>query len=91
MRSNFDRLITYDETGAVDFRDEVNEFYDVVDRLAAKAGEILVDNLQDRTIREGLRAVGWKPGQRKNPSHAEAVEWWLYGEAFPSKSTTRRE
>ncbi|KAH7032746.1 flavin-containing amine oxidoreductase-domain containing protein [Microdochium trichocladiopsis] len=78
VRSNFERLITYDETGPVDFRDEVNEFYDVVDRLSAKAGEILVDNLQDRTIREGFRAVGWKPEQRKNPAHAEAVEWWLY-------------
>lgn len=80
VRSDFERLLTYDETGAADFRSEVNEFYDVVDRLAAKAGELLEGNLQDRTIREGFRAVGWKPEQRAKPAHAEAVEWWLYGE-----------
>ncbi|KXJ92656.1 putative flavin-containing polyamine oxidase [Microdochium bolleyi] len=78
VRSNFDRLLMYDKDGPADFKSEVEEFNGAVERLAAKAGELLVDNLQDRTIREGFRAVGWKPEQRKNPAHAEAVEWWLY-------------
>lgn len=48
-------------------------------RMAAEAGELLVDNIQDRSIREGLALVGWKPNQRTYPQAADAVEWWLYG------------
>jgi polyamine oxidase len=47
--------------------------------MSAQAGQILKDNIQDRTIREGLSLVDWKPTQREYPAAAEAVEWWLYG------------
>lgn len=52
--------------------------------MAAEAGEILLDNFQDRTIREGLSLIGWKPEQREYPAASEAVEWWLYGKSLTS-------
>lgn len=72
-------MLTYNESGEVDFISELKEFENALDRLAAEAGELLVDNIQDRTIREGLSLVGWKPEQREYPAAAEAVEWFLYG------------
>jgi hypothetical protein len=50
-----------------------------LNRLKAEAGEILTENLQDMTVREGLSLVDWKPEQREYPMAAEAVEWWLWG------------
>lgn len=63
----------------MNFTSEIDEFEDAVSRMAAEAGELLVDNIQDRTLREGLTHVGWKPNQREYPQAADAVEWWLYG------------
>ncbi|KAK8135635.1 hypothetical protein PG984_003575 [Apiospora sp. TS-2023a] len=77
-RSDFDAILTYNETGQVDFVDEIGNYTEAVDRMAAEAGELLSDNIQDRTMREGLAHVGWKPEQRDYPQAAEAVEWWLY-------------
>ncbi|KAH7310501.1 hypothetical protein B0I35DRAFT_396766 [Stachybotrys elegans] len=77
--SDFERILTYNESGPVDFTAEIGAFEDAMDRMAAEGGEILKGNLQDMTIREGLSMVGWKPRQRAYPAAAEAVEWWLYG------------
>ncbi|KAI0126898.1 putative flavin-containing polyamine oxidase [Xylariales sp. AK1849] len=77
-QSNFSRIITYNESGAVDFASEIDEFDEALRLLAEEGGEILSGNLQDRTIREGLSLVGWKPQQRAYPAAADAVEWWLY-------------
>lgn len=71
--------MTYNETGEADFVAEIAEYEEAVRRMAAEAGELLSDNIQDRTMREGLVHVGWKPEQREYPQAAEAVEWWLYG------------
>lgn len=49
-----------------------------MEAVAAEAGELLANNIQDRTLRQGLTHVGWKPEQRDYPQAAEAVEWWLY-------------
>ncbi|KAF3023543.1 hypothetical protein E8E14_009684 [Neopestalotiopsis sp. 37M] len=76
--SNFSRMLTYNESGPVDFISELEDFEDALDELAAEAGELLTDNIQDRTIREGLSLIGWKPEQREYPAAAEAVEWFLY-------------
>ncbi|KAK8035533.1 hypothetical protein PG993_010528 [Apiospora rasikravindrae] len=76
--SNFSAILTYNETGEVDFASEIEEYENAVDRMGAEAGELLADNIQDRTMREGLTHVGWKPSQRDYPQAADAVEWWLY-------------
>ncbi|KAK8066701.1 hypothetical protein PG997_013448 [Apiospora hydei] len=76
--SNFSAILTYNETGEVDFISEIEEYEEAVERMAAVAGELLADNIQDRTMREGLVHVGWKPNQREYPQAADAIEWWLY-------------
>ncbi|ETS81188.1 hypothetical protein PFICI_06190 [Pestalotiopsis fici W106-1] len=76
--SNLSSISTYNESGAANFSSELPEFEGFLDRLAVEAGELLTDNIQDRTIREGLSLIGWKPEQRANPAAAEAVEWFMY-------------
>ncbi|KAK7966390.1 polyamine oxidase (propane-1-3-diamine-forming) [Apiospora aurea] len=76
--SNVSAILTYNETGKVDFTSEIEEYEEAVERMVAVAGELLADNIQDRTMREGLTHAGWKPNQRKYPQAADAVEWWLY-------------
>lgn len=49
-----------------------------MEEMTAEAGVLLKDNIQDRTLRQGLTHVGWVPEQRDYPQAAEAVEWWLY-------------
>lgn len=80
--SDYEKILTYNESGPVDFTTEIEAFENYTAKMAAEAGEILTDNLQDRTIREGLSIVGWKPTQRDYPAAASAVEWWLYGKYF---------
>lgn len=85
-------MLTYNESGPVDFISELEDFEDALDELAAEAGELLTDNIQDRTIREGLSLIGWKPEQREYPAAAEAVEWFLYGPLpIPMPKQRRRE
>ncbi|KAH8660621.1 putative flavin-containing polyamine oxidase [Xylariales sp. PMI_506] len=77
-QSNYSSILTYNETGYVDFSDEITAFEDALSAMEDTAGEILKDNLQDPTVREGLSIIGWKPSQRPYPEAAETVEWWLY-------------
>ncbi|KAF2396381.1 amine oxidase [Trichodelitschia bisporula] len=76
--SNTSNVEFFNELGRADFGDEIQDFEEAVRRLKVDAGEILAENLQDRTVREGLSLVGWKPQQRANPAAAEAAEWWLW-------------
>jgi len=72
--SNYSSLETFDETGPVDFTDVIEEFEDdPYTTLEQDAGYILIDNLQDRSVRSGLSLAGWKPAK---DMHAQAVEWW---------------
>ena len=72
--SNYSSIETFDESGAVDFTDVITDFEDdPYSTLEQDAGYILVDNLQDRSVRSGLSLAGWKP---KRDMHAQAVEWW---------------
>jgi polyamine oxidase len=70
--------LTYNESGEVDFTAEITAFEDALERIGSEAGELLSDNIQDRTLRQGLALVDWKPEQRQYPQAADAVEWWLY-------------
>lgn len=76
--SDASRILTYNETGLSDFVSEIEEFEEAFFTMTTEAGELLTDNIQDKTIREGLTHVGWKPSQRDYPAAADAVEWWLY-------------
>ncbi|KAL7895575.1 hypothetical protein HDV63DRAFT_106348 [Trichoderma sp. SZMC 28014] len=72
--SDYDSILTYDETGYSNYYDLIDEYSDAYDTAAAKAGRYLVQNLQDETMRAGLSLAGW------NPTHSDmkkqAAEWW---------------
>lgn len=77
-QSDYDAILTYNETGEVDFTSEIKAFTDAMERLQGDAEELINDNIQDRTVRQGLALTGWNPEQRDYPQAADAVEWWLY-------------
>ncbi len=64
---------TFNETGATDFTSLIDEFEEAYSIVERDAGNILRDNLQDRSIRAGLSLAGWKP---RKDVQAQAVEWW---------------
>jgi polyamine oxidase len=71
--SNYSSILTYDETGANDYTDLLDQFDELYDPATQDAGRMLTDNLQDTSARVGLSLAGWKP---KKDMHAQAVEWW---------------
>ncbi|KAH7000638.1 amine oxidase [Ilyonectria destructans] len=71
--SDAESLLTYDETGAYDFMDLINDFDKKWDIAMEDADKIREDNLQDTSVRAGLSLAGWKP---KKDMHAQAAEWW---------------
>lgn len=75
--SNYSSILTYNETGAVDYTDLLDEYTEHYDKAAAKAGRLLADNLQDQTVRAGLALAGWNP--KHSDMAAQAVEFWNWG------------
>lgn len=73
--SNYSSIRTFDESGEADFGDLFDEFEEGYAGVETDAGEILLENLQDRTFRAGLSIADWKP---KKDMKAQAVEWWDY-------------
>lgn len=81
--SDYSSIETFDETGAVNFTDIIDDFENgPYSTLEQDAGYILTDNLQDRSVRSGLSLAGWRP---RNDMRAQAVEWWEWDfeYAFP--------
>lgn len=74
--SNYSSIATFDETGAHDYTDLIDEFENAYTTLEQDAGTILLENLQDRSVRAGLSLSGWKP---KKNMRKQAVEWWEWG------------
>jgi polyamine oxidase len=71
--SDYDSILTYNETGAVNFTYILDEFEEAYATLEQAAGVILSENLQDRSYRTGLSLADWKP---KKNMQRQAVEWW---------------
>ncbi|KAH7034222.1 hypothetical protein B0J12DRAFT_703604 [Macrophomina phaseolina] len=71
--SNYSSILTYNETGAVDYTHLLDEFEDAYAVAEQNAGYIVTENLQDMSTRAGFSLAGWKP--KKNMA-AQAVEWW---------------
>jgi len=61
--SNYSAIETFNETGAVDYTDLLDDYETDYSTLEQDAGYILSDNLQDRSVRSGLSLAGWKPGK----------------------------
>ena len=71
--SDYDSIETFNETGAVNYTDLIDDFEDAWSTFEQNAGYILTENLQDTSFRAGLSLVDWKP---KKDMAKEAVEWW---------------
>ncbi|KAH8686438.1 putative flavin-containing polyamine oxidase [Ilyonectria robusta] len=71
--SNYDSISTFDENGYNDYTDILDDFSTKYDVAAEIAGNALLENLQDTSMRAGLSAADWKP---KKNMLAQAVEWW---------------
>ncbi|KAL3455372.1 hypothetical protein BJX64DRAFT_71715 [Aspergillus heterothallicus] len=86
--SNYDSILTYNETGYVDYSHLLDEYAVARERASLHAGEILTSNLQDMTARSGLALAGWRP--RRDEMAAQAVEWWNWdweGASAPETSS----
>ncbi len=59
--SNFSSLLTYDMNGPVDYLDKLDTFGDTYSIVEQDAGNILLQNLQDRSFRAALNLAGWRP------------------------------
>ncbi|MCJ1353657.1 MAG: hypothetical protein MMC33_003644 [Icmadophila ericetorum] len=73
--SNYSSIETFDQTGAVDYSNLLNDYDNAFTTVSEAAGNILSENLQDRSFRSGLSLAGWKP---KKNMRAQASEWWQF-------------
>lgn len=77
--SDFDSLLTYNETGSVDYSDLIGKYSGTAKNLSRQASTIQDKNLPDETVRTGLTIAGWKP--RKSDMAAQAAEYLGWGES----------
>lgn len=73
--SNLSSIATYDEAGASDYTDILDEYEHAWTAFEQAAGVILTENLQDKSQRAGLTESGWKP---RRDAKRNAVEWWMF-------------
>ena len=79
--SDYSSIQTFNETGATDFTDLLDDFEDSYATFEQDAGYILTQNLQDRSARTGFNLADWKP--KKNPAK-QAAEWWEFDWEYAS-------
>ncbi|KAH9860916.1 hypothetical protein IAQ61_010652 [Plenodomus lingam] len=68
-------IATYNETGAVDFTNIIEEYEEYWAVFEKNAGRILKENLQDRSFRAGLWQSGWRT---KGDAARKAVDFWMW-------------
>lgn len=73
--SDYSSILTYDQTGAVNYTYLLDDFEDSYAILEQAAGTILSQNLQDQSFRAGLSLADWKP---KKNMRQQAAEWWEF-------------
>jgi polyamine oxidase len=73
--SDYSSILTYDQTGAVDFSGLLDDYEDSYAVVEEDAGDILAENLQDRSFRAGLSVAGWKP---KKNMQQQAADFWEF-------------
>ncbi|KAK3673258.1 hypothetical protein LTR78_006803 [Recurvomyces mirabilis] len=86
--SNYSDILTYDQSGYNDYSDLLSNYEDAYATLEQDAGTILVENLQDRSVRSGLRLADWNPAR---DAQKQAVEWWEWDWefAFPPEQSSQ--
>ncbi|KAF2711888.1 polyamine oxidase [Pleomassaria siparia CBS 279.74] len=71
--SDYESILTYNETGPVNYTYLLDDFEDTWSIFEQNAGTLLTENRQDQNMRAGISLAGFKP---KNNMAAQAVEWW---------------
>lgn len=85
--SDYDSILTYDQTGENDYSAILDDYDDASDTAVAYSGYMLEENLQDTSARTGLSMAGWRPNGNMTMA---AVEWWNWdwdGSYSPDKSS----
>ncbi|RMZ92164.1 hypothetical protein DV736_g637, partial [Chaetothyriales sp. CBS 134916] len=77
--SNYSSILTYNETGFVDYSSLFDAYEDSYEIAEDTAGDMLQENIQDQTMRTGLALAGWRPTVTEMA--AQAAEWWEWGES----------
>lgn len=75
--SDYDSLLTYDETGAADYVALFDEYDAAYNLAAAESGRMLTENLQDASVAAGLGIAGWRPAATGDMQR-QAVGWWSW-------------
>jgi polyamine oxidase len=75
--SDYSSIATFNETGAVNYTDLLDEFEEAWTIFEQEAGYYLTENLQDKSMRAGIWQAGWNA---KKDMMKQAVEWWMWGE-----------
>ncbi|KAH7347039.1 polyamine oxidase-like protein [Pyrenochaeta sp. MPI-SDFR-AT-0127] len=75
VNSDTSSIATYNETGAVDYVDIIDEYEEYWAIFEQNAGAILTKNLQDRSFSAGLWQSGWRT---KGDAARKAVEYWMW-------------
>lgn len=73
--SNYSSIETFNSSGAVDYSYLLDEYEDAYGTAEQDAGEIVSENLQDRSMRAGLNNANWNP---KKDMNAQAADWWEF-------------
>ncbi|KAI7978073.1 hypothetical protein EIK77_009613 [Talaromyces pinophilus] len=74
--SDYSSILTYDETGYVNYSSLFDDFENAYSVTEELAGTILSENLQDRSTRAGFTRGDWQP---KKDMKMQAIEWWEWG------------
>ena len=73
--SDYSSILTYDQTGYVNYSYLLDDYDNAYSTLEEAAGVILSQNLQDSSMRVGLSLADWKP---KKNMQQQAAEWWEF-------------
>ena len=73
--SNYSAIETFDDKGAADYTDLIDDVEDGWSVMEANVGEFITDNVQDYSVRSGFGIAGWKPGK---DAQKQAAEWWTW-------------
>ncbi|KAM4064420.1 flavin containing amine oxidoreductase [Hirsutella rhossiliensis] len=86
--SNYKSILTYNETGYTDYSHLLGTFEEAHGRMNVEAAKLLVENLQDQSVRSGLGLAGWSP--KHGDMAAQAIEYWSWDfeAAYPPEESS---
>ncbi|KAF4978610.1 hypothetical protein FDECE_18185, partial [Fusarium decemcellulare] len=74
--TDWESFKTFDENGIANWTSKIRKLEKILEEAESYAGRLMLDNLQDTSVRAALRTAGWRPAT--NDTHAHAAEWWKW-------------